>query len=461
MANDIEGTCTEIDTSDSVREDYECRAIVEALENTIRSDSLWSAKWSIFRVPQVLRRHKPEAYRPYVVSIGPFHRRDEQFQPMEDVKQWYLHNLLSRLNISLTTLIQCIDEITEFEKRARERYAEPLDLDQHDFIKMMILDGCFLLELFWKHFNWSYKHVMQKDLVPVEVLNVDNDPIINMDCMLQYIFHDLLLLENQLPWSVLECLYHLTVGKHSSNSLDAIVLVSLMSQPSLACNVESYLHQSNDDEILHILDLVRSAATFGFEERESSTRSELKLHPATSLSMAGIEFRKSAYGGIMDMDFNFKDGIFTIPRLSIGESTEPLLRNLIAFEQCCQGRSHKVTSYAILMNSLIGTRKDMDFLCRKGIIRNSASEFFNKLHDDTTLNNFYFGALCEEVNKYKYYNESDVSWKRKWLRWLETLKRDYLYNPWKITSLVAAFILLALTLLQTAYTIQQYYYPPR
>lgn len=103
----------------------------------------------------------------------------------------------------------------------------------------------------------------------------------------------------------------------------------------------------------------------------------------------------------------------------------------------------------------------MDFLCRKGIIRNSASEFFNKLHDDTTLNDFYFGALCEKVNDYKYYNESDVSWKRKWLRWLETLKREYLCNPWKITSLVAAFILLALTLLQTAYTIQQHYSPPR
>lgn len=68
MGNDIESTCTEIDTLDSVTEDYECRGIVEALENTItvklRSDSLWSTKWCIFRVPQVLRRHKPEAYRP-------------------------------------------------------------------------------------------------------------------------------------------------------------------------------------------------------------------------------------------------------------------------------------------------------------------------------------------------------------------------------------------------------------
>ncbi|KAM5571185.1 hypothetical protein ABKV19_011678 [Rosa sericea] len=141
MANDIESTCTEIDTSDSVTEDYECKAIVEALNTTakLRSDSLWSAKWCIFRVPNVLQRHKPEAYRPHVVSIGPFHRRGEQFQPIEDVKQWYLHNLLSLLNMSLKTLIQGINNISEFEKHARECYAEPLDLDQDDFIEMMVL----------------------------------------------------------------------------------------------------------------------------------------------------------------------------------------------------------------------------------------------------------------------------------------------------------------------------------
>ncbi|KAL6175299.1 hypothetical protein ACLB2K_051940 [Fragaria x ananassa] len=94
------------------------------------------------------------------------------------------------------------------------------------------------------------------------------------------------------------------------------MLVAFSSQRSLACNLEFYLRRTNDDdgdEVLHRLDL------------------------------AGIKFIKSTDCGIMDMDF--KDGVFAIPQLSIIESTEPLLRNLIAFEQCCQGRSPKVTSY--------------------------------------------------------------------------------------------------------------------
>ncbi|XP_004301824.1 PREDICTED: UPF0481 protein At3g47200-like [Fragaria vesca subsp. vesca] len=456
MANDIESsksTCSEIETSDSVTEDYECKAIVEALNTAakLRIDSLWSAKWCIFRVPKVLQRHKPEAYRPHVVSIGPFHHRGEQFQPIQAVKQWYLHNLLSLRNMSLKTLIQGIDNISEFEKRARECYAEPLDLNHDEFIEMMVIDGCFLIELFRKHFYWSYRKVIKKDLVPAEELNIDKDPIFNMDCMLQYIFQDLMLLENQLPWFVLECLFGLTMEKHVSYSLNELVLVAFRSQRSLACNLEFYLRHTNDDdgdEVLHILDLVRSATTYGFKNRELITSSELILPPATLLSKAGIKFIESTDCGIMDMDF--KDGVFAIPQLSIIESTEPLLRNLIAFEQCCQGRSPKVTSYVSIMNSLITTSKDMDLLCRKGIIRHYDPMFFNKLLNDTKLNNFYFTGLCNEVNKHYI-----VSWNK----WLEKLKRDYFSNPWAITSLVAASIFLVLTLLQTTYTIRQYYSP--
>ncbi|PRQ44793.1 hypothetical protein RchiOBHm_Chr3g0483161 [Rosa chinensis] len=97
---------------------------------------------------------------------------------MENVKQWYLRNLLSRLNISLRTLIRSVCNVFEFEKRARAFYAEPLDhLSPNDFIEMMILDGCFLLELFKKFFCEGYKRCHKKNFVPAEVLHIENDPI--------------------------------------------------------------------------------------------------------------------------------------------------------------------------------------------------------------------------------------------------------------------------------------------
>lgn len=89
---------------------------VEALQNNIgaklQCDSPLSAKCCIFRVPQVIRRQNPKAYQPDVVAIGPLHDRgSKHFQPLENVKRWYLRNLLLRKNITLETLIQGIDII--------------------------------------------------------------------------------------------------------------------------------------------------------------------------------------------------------------------------------------------------------------------------------------------------------------------------------------------------------------
>ncbi|XP_024169582.1 uncharacterized protein LOC112176012 isoform X2 [Rosa chinensis] len=273
MANGIESSCTDI-----VKEDHGFRVILEGLENTMtakfRKNSLWSGKSCIFRVPEVLRRHKPEAYRPDVVSIGPFHRGGKKFRPIEDVKRWYLQNLLSRMNISLKTLMEGIDNIIEFEKRAREFYSEPPHLSRDDFIEMLILDGCFIVELFWKYFCWSFMHFLKTDLVPAEELNIDNDPIINKDCMIQYIYHDLLLLENQFYLSHRQ--------DDDDHDYDAV-----------SGDADDF-----DGEILHILDLVRTATTFRFKNKPIPG-SKVKLSPATTLSESGIKFRKSTDSGII------------------------------------------------------------------------------------------------------------------------------------------------------------------
>ncbi|CAB4286378.1 unnamed protein product [Prunus armeniaca] len=71
--------------------------LIEALKESMRkklgpaAKSPLTVRSCIFKVPQVLRRHKPEAYEPHVISIGPIHRDGrKQFQRMETVKQWYL-----------------------------------------------------------------------------------------------------------------------------------------------------------------------------------------------------------------------------------------------------------------------------------------------------------------------------------------------------------------------------------
>ncbi|CAB4305793.1 unnamed protein product [Prunus armeniaca] len=432
--------------------------MVEKLSNTIAGKLVGKspllASCCIFRVPWVIRRQKEAAYEPNVVSIGPYHRDgSEKFQLMENVKWWYLHGFLSScssMDISLESLIEVFMD-KELGKRARDSYAEPLHhLSEEDLIEMMILDGCFLLELFRKEY-WC-------------TLKDKNDPVFNLSCMLEHLYHDLLLLENQLPWCVLECLYNLTADSPTSSS-------SSETGASLTQLVLNFFRQSDADElmlkqnfevprkkkILHILDLIRFVIVSGFNpmEEHSVKESEPKLTQripnATSLSEAGVEFKKSHQNSNTPeciMNIEFKKGVFTIPPLGIDESTGPLFRNLIAFEQCYYGRKHKVTSYAVLMDHLIDSSEDVDFLCDKGILASwlspeDAAQFFNKLYNDTTVD-FYYQGLSQEVNKY--YNNG-------WHKLMEKLRSEYFSTPWAVISFIAAFILLSLTIVQTVYTV--------
>ncbi|CAB4292204.1 unnamed protein product [Prunus armeniaca] len=422
----------------------------------------------IFKVPEALRMHNPKAYKPYVVSIGPFHRgRDqENLQRMETVKQWYLDTLLARVHINSQEFIQRINDetengIIEFEKRARSFYAEPLDhLKEKEFVEIMILDGCFVIQLLWNIVNGK------KD---------DDDPILNMDCMFQYVCHDLLLLENQLPWFVLSCLYRLTLGKiYGGPPFSVVLLSAFCSQNSMEKHINSYFqylkeelgHNDRVDEnrFLHILDLIRTSIVFAFKPFEPSSRNNKKclwwfaekeekeigpeIPAATALSEAGVKFERGSDNNLMNIEF--KNGVLTIPELAVAELTEPLLRNLIAFEQCCRGHSHQITSYAVFMDKLISSDKDIKLLSEKKILANwlnveDGSEFFNSLYIDTTVKDFQYHKLCVEVNKYYHV---------KWNRYFEQFRRDYCSTPWKVIALAVGILLLLVNLMQLVISLQ-------
>ncbi|OVA14971.1 Protein of unknown function DUF247 [Macleaya cordata] len=75
---------------------------------------------------------------------------------MEDHKNWYLQAFLSRTSSSpesKSTLEDLVKAMRELETQARECYGEEID-DQftsnefvEEFVQMMLLDGCFIIEL--------------------------------------------------------------------------------------------------------------------------------------------------------------------------------------------------------------------------------------------------------------------------------------------------------------------------
>ena len=107
-------------------------------------------KSSIFRVPQKLRQRNENVYDPNIVSIGPFHYGTKTLAPMEKMKMWYLGSLLQRFTVPPPeeALEHIVESIRSLQRSARECYADPFNLEDETFIEMLVVDGCFLIELF-------------------------------------------------------------------------------------------------------------------------------------------------------------------------------------------------------------------------------------------------------------------------------------------------------------------------
>ncbi|GJU10518.1 putative UPF0481 protein [Tanacetum coccineum] len=122
---------------------------------------------TICNVSRVLRDLSESPFNPQLVSIGPIHREDEKLQEFEWLKECYLDDLLHRCDSTPENALE----------------------------ECLVMDGCFILEFCFKHED--------RDLyLPNKIQNIR-------------IAMDLLLLENQVPFFVLQALFDCSMGKMS------------------------------------------------------------------------------------------------------------------------------------------------------------------------------------------------------------------------------------------------------
>lgn len=103
----------------------------------------------IYRVPNILRRSNEEAYTPQEVSIGPLHHGRPELKPMEEIKRRYLQEFLLLSN-STMSLKEYVKFIEERETKLRNCYAETIEMNSEDLVKMILIDSAFLIMVFLK-----------------------------------------------------------------------------------------------------------------------------------------------------------------------------------------------------------------------------------------------------------------------------------------------------------------------
>ncbi|KAA8516682.1 hypothetical protein F0562_016812 [Nyssa sinensis] len=408
------------------------------------SKSAGRSSCCIFSVPQSLVDVNDQSYQPQIVSIGPFHHGKPHLQMIEEHKWRFLGALLSRIQKKGLFLEDLLKTIQPLEIQVRESYSQTIHFDSHEFIEMLVLDGCFLIELFRR-----VGKVVRSDA---------DDPLFSMPWIYSFFLRDLIRLENQIPLFILQSLFDLTQMPNQENA---------KSLATLALEFFDYTLQRPDGVITkhsnlqgkHLLDFIRlSFIPPNQEPSQNHTNSQPRLIQSISkLRRAGIKLKPGKADSFLVV--KFKHGVIEMPTIAIDDFMSSFLLNCVAYEQCHKSCSKHVTAYVTLLDCLINTVRDVEYLSDRSIIENyigahsDVAKLINNMGKDVSfdIGKCYLSKLFNDVDEY-YRNGWHLHW--------ASFRYTYFNTPWSFISALAALVLLILTVAQTFFTIIAYVRPP-
>ncbi|XP_078161824.1 UPF0481 protein At3g47200-like [Carex rostrata] len=335
---------------------------------------------------------------------------------MERHKSRFLQDFLSR--DASRSLEHHQNKVKMMEQIVRDDYETKFDLTSDQFVDMMTLDGCFILELLIKIYNHT------------------PDEIFKNESLLPYIKTDLLMIENQVPFLVLEILY----GDPSNYGGPIPTINQLLSyyfwdMKDDLWRYEGPLHHSllhSYHQLFIFPPLGNKKAILAQPKRRKSTkfgavRTIFNIPSAQELEKAGVVFKAKKTVDFLDITFHGK--VLEMPVLSMDEPFLLLLINLVMFEAF--GRVDIMNNYCYFMSSLIQNPDDVVVLIKHGIIESnlmteaSLTNLFSPLHSfrsNPPRNSLYFLGLIEDLRQFR--DRSEITW--------HYILRYYAYRMWSI-----------------------------
>ncbi|KAF8721508.1 hypothetical protein HU200_023014 [Digitaria exilis] len=384
---------------------------------------------TIFRLPAAVRERHRDLYEPKVVSVGPYCHGSAGLAAAQQHKWRLLRDFLSRggKKQSLGAYLRAAREV---EADARRCYAEGFVLGADEFAEMLVLDGCFLLEFFLKKgegqlaapggAKWAWHHM----------------------------YHDALLLENQIPFFVIEKLHAVAFAGEDDGGRDALLDIFCKAFSGDLPSSRT-IRPPSDRTIHHLLHLhyecnVRNPAADNDKARSNTIGADASslaiwkqpaipsprssgeaarkgrltsmIPPAAKMEEAGVTFkRKASPRDVFDASFRY--GVLHVPAFVMDEGAKVMLANLVAFEQG-GGRAARqleggnlVTGFVALVGSLVNSRRDLEVLRRCGIMHcmladDDAVAYFNHVVQYTTMDydRHLLACLFRDVREHCHWN---------------------------------------------------------
>ncbi|XP_059307548.1 putative UPF0481 protein At3g02645 [Lycium ferocissimum] len=447
-----------------------------------------SQKPKIQMVPKMHREIESNirCYEPLVVSIGPFHHGKLKFQPMEKYKELLAiqfadqdstkprpEGVLPWLSTNAVSIDELYKKVKNIVPNVRECYADALikDYSDEEFSQMMFLDGCFILQYFYCIVTGNYKELKMKS----------HD--------IAFIRRDLFLLENQLPFEVLQVLMSCKFKDNEGMEMIKTFISSAHKKPPQGhgfiqsikdffldffegilflgkiCEGEgpSLTKQKSMKNPLpaHLLELLRThhIDPNAFLEGGCYLRGDwCSYRSAKELRRAGIHFRPGKSRRLSDVKFNsfHCSALLTIPPITIDDSTKSEFLNLVAYEACPDTPDDfGVTSYLCFMASLIDHAEDVKVLRSKGILLNflgsdqEVADLFNEIARNLVPNPHAYVDVKDKIEKH-HISKGKI--------WIAEWKNTHFTTPWTVFALIAAIFVIGLQVTDTFLAgIQTYY----
>ncbi|KAF2308183.1 hypothetical protein GH714_036495 [Hevea brasiliensis] len=381
----------------------------------------------IREVPLTLkgRKNYDRYFKPRAVSIGPLHHGKDELAPAEKFKERLVAEFIKASGRTKDFLHQMIEKDIErfkdcYEKKVIRKYSN------EKLAQILFVDGCAVLQFIHYKKLEKLKHNIKNDLAA-------------------FAAQDLFLLENQLPFEVLDLL--MNNSEHGVDLRESI-------QHFVDMNMEVHPKEGNlYSQPTHLLDLLRTRLLLPHEGNlDVAIDIPVSKWPTfrniMELKAAGIHVKRSNTSCLKDTHFKsrFLKAILELPSMIVDDSTAPKFLNLVAYEMCPEfPNEFEVSSYLCFMDSLIDHPEDVKELRKANILHNllgsdeEVSTLFNEISTDLVPNPNAYSFVKQQIQ---------LHYDKTWKTWIAQGYHDHFSSPWTFLAFMAAIIGLILSFIQ-------------
>nr|XP_043622066.1 UPF0481 protein At3g47200-like [Erigeron canadensis] len=441
-------------------------ALVKEWDGCIRGHETtkrYERKRHIGKLPPLLLRGEKghtnrQYYEPAVVSLGPYHHNRTELAQSEKYKLITLEEFQLSSGKSISSIYNKVFEVVQ---DARKCYIDGSTDEYNDdaFNRMMTHDGCFIL-LFIDCISSGINKVLLHNEY-LGALGFAN------------VVRDIFLLENQIPFVVLEVLLDLRFPEDKGEKI-LNKFFNYLNYGEVMMKNEKVLENKQP---LHLLELYRSyfislSASLNLGSTKSSkwyvwakqtekvdedynyVKRNRSFPSVMELRGKGI-FLKRTHDESSNEDIKFHSRccygkLELVPR-AISSNTKAIYLNMIAYEMCPHNpNDFRVSTYIRVMKSLVIQRDDVKELRNSDILLHSLGrdEEVVKMFDEIeapAVNLYMFSQLRRGIEKHC---------KSNYKTWVAELITLYFSSPWKTMALLVAAAILLTNFLQTYFTVR-------